>query len=202
MRGDGSHVQQLTFGAGFNGQPAWSPDGRMIAFSSSRDGNQEIYRMWIDGTHLRRLSRNIALDYRPAWSPLGNKIAFLSNRDGEGDSEVYTVRPDGTGIRRVTTDALDEQSLSWAPDASRIAFGADGAVYSMKPGGSDQTFLAKGDDPAWSPDGTKIAFSGPCGSSCGDNLFVMDADGGNVNDLTPDNTDGFDGEPDWQPLSR
>ena len=58
--------------------PAWSPDGRKIAFVSDRDGNSEIYVMNADGSGQRRLTRNPAYDADPAWSPDGRTIAFVT----------------------------------------------------------------------------------------------------------------------------
>ena len=80
--------------------PAWSPDGRKIAFASERDGNSEIYLMNADGSGQRNLTRNLAYDGDPAWSPDGRKITFVSNRDGR--YEVYVMNADGSGQRSLT----------------------------------------------------------------------------------------------------
>ena len=77
--------------------PAWSPDGRKIAFASERDGNSEIYLMNADGSGQRSLTRNLAYDGDPAWSPDGQKITFVSNRDGR--YAVYVMNADGSGQR-------------------------------------------------------------------------------------------------------
>lgn len=60
--------------------PAWSPDGQRIAFTSSRDGNNEIYVVNVDNSNLHRLTDHPANDFAPTWSPDGEKIAFLSDR--------------------------------------------------------------------------------------------------------------------------
>ena len=80
--------------------PAWSPDGRKIAFASERDGNSEIDLMNADGSGQWNLTRNLAYDGDPAWSPGGQKITFVSNRDGR--YEVYVMNADGSGQRRLT----------------------------------------------------------------------------------------------------
>ena len=72
--------------------PAWSPDGKRIAFTSNRDGNYEIYVMNADGTGLRNLTRHPAQDNYAAWSPDGKRIAFISNRDGGHDVYVMEVK--------------------------------------------------------------------------------------------------------------
>jgi Tol biopolymer transport system component len=100
MNADGGGLRRLTRDAGFDGEPAWSPDGTKIAFRSNRDGNNEIYVMNADGTALRNLTRNTARDSRPSWSPDGKKLAFISNRDGR--AEAHVMNADGTGQRRLT----------------------------------------------------------------------------------------------------
>ena len=62
--------------------PAWSADGSRIAFTSSRDGNQEIYYMNRDGSGLRRVTNSPTIDVTPTWSPTGQQIAFVSDRTG------------------------------------------------------------------------------------------------------------------------
>ncbi len=99
VNADGSGVRNLTpkpMGAAY-AAPAWSPDGRKIAFASERDGNSEIYLMNADGSGQRNLTRNLAYDGDPAWSPDGRKITFVSNRDGR--YAVYVMNADGSGQR-------------------------------------------------------------------------------------------------------
>ena len=71
----------------------WSAKGNVIAFTSNRDGNQEIYVMDADGTGLRRLTNATGSDANPAFSPKGDLIAFESNRDGT--PEIYVMNADG-----------------------------------------------------------------------------------------------------------
>jgi Periplasmic component of the Tol biopolymer transport system len=92
--------------------PAWSPDGRRIAFQSKRDGNLEIYVINLDGTGLSRLTDHPAADGRPAWSPDGQWIAFESDRDGKLD--IYIMRADGSDVRRITSNAGKNGWPSWA----------------------------------------------------------------------------------------
>ena len=65
--------------SGQNRQPAWSPDGREIAFASDRDGKSSIYCMAVDGTGVTRLTSGYD-DRQPAWSPDGRNLCFVSNR--------------------------------------------------------------------------------------------------------------------------
>jgi Tol biopolymer transport system component len=108
MNADGSGKRRLTGNAWLN-IPAWSPDGRKIAFFSQGAG---IHVANADGSGQRRLTRKWS--YAPAWSPDGRKIAFLSHRDGNG--EVYAMNADGSGQRNLThTPGVPEQGASWAP---------------------------------------------------------------------------------------
>ena len=100
MNADGSGTRKLTHNALLNAEPAWSPDGRKIAFRSTRNGNRDIYVMNADGSGERNLTRNAAWDSRPSWSPDGRKIAFVSNRDGR--LEAHVMNADGSGQRSLT----------------------------------------------------------------------------------------------------
>jgi TolB protein len=92
MNADGSDVKRLTNHPSLDTHPAWSPEGKRIAFTSNRDGNYEIYVMNADGTGLRNLTRHRAQDNFAAWSPDGKKIAFISNRHGGHDVYLMEVK--------------------------------------------------------------------------------------------------------------
>ena len=72
--------------------PVWSPDGKRIAFTSSRDGNYEIYLMDAGGGNVRNLTNHPAQDNYAAWSPDGRRLAFISNRDGAYNVYVTDVK--------------------------------------------------------------------------------------------------------------
>lgn len=82
-------LQQLTNDPGDDLLPAWSPDGRAIAFVSTRDGNPEIYVMDSTGGNQHRLTFNPTGDWRPVWSPDSAHLVFVSDRDGNND--IYQV---------------------------------------------------------------------------------------------------------------
>ena len=94
----------------FSGDPAWSPDGQKIAFSSERDDALNIYVMNADGSDVARLTDNSTGGREPAWSPDGRKIAFASDRHDpakgslpvRGDSAIYAMNADGSGVARLT----------------------------------------------------------------------------------------------------
>jgi TolB protein len=100
MKADGSGTRRLTHNVGLDGEPAWSPDGRKIAFQRKRrvgGSNGEIYVMNADGSGKRNLTRNPAQDGSPSWSPDGRRIAFVSNRNGR--PEAHVMNADGSGQR-------------------------------------------------------------------------------------------------------
>jgi Tol biopolymer transport system component len=113
----GQDRQSLT-SSGFNMWPAFSPDGKKIAFGSSRDGEFEIYTMDADGNNASRLTNSSGMDARPAWSPDGKRLAFTSNRDG--NHEIYVMNADGTGQRRLTNHPERDDYPSWHPDGKRL----------------------------------------------------------------------------------
>ena len=119
MNADGSGTRKLTHNAAYNAEPAWSPDGRKIAFRSTRNGNRDIYVMNADGSGKRNLTRNPAQDSRPSWSPDGRKIAFVSNRDGR--LEAHVMNADGSGQRSLTSRTHKGGPSALPPGLSRGA---------------------------------------------------------------------------------
>ena len=73
MNADGSRQRRLTRNPADDSDPAWSHDGRSVAFATTRDGNSEVYVMNPDGSGQRRLTRNPAEDWFPVWSPGGRR---------------------------------------------------------------------------------------------------------------------------------
>src|SRR5215217_879049 len=95
----------------------------VIAFTSNRDSNQEIYTMNADGSNLRNLTNNPASDTEPEISPDGTKIAFVSTRDGILNPEIYTMNADGSNQQRLTKDDTNVADVhpTWDPTGQRIA---------------------------------------------------------------------------------
>ena len=162
---DGTGQANLTNDGAADFAPAWSPDGRRIAFSSNRAGNFEIWVMWADGSGATRLTNNAALDAEPAWSPDGTKIAFQSDRDG--DSEIWVMDANGANPTQLTSNPALDASPNWSPNGSTIAFIRAGALFTMAANGSSQALLdVCGSLPActvyrpdWSPGGTQLLYA-------------------------------------------
>jgi TolB protein len=89
MDRDGANVKNLTRHPHFDGWPAWSPDGRRIAFSSNRSDLYQLYVMDADGSNLRQAAVSQATDVRPQWLPDGAGLVF--NRDRDGRIELWQI---------------------------------------------------------------------------------------------------------------
>ena len=168
-----------------------------IAFTSSRDGNDEVYVRQINGT-LVNVSTNPASDTQPSFSPSGSQIAFQSTRNQHAP-EIFVMDADGANVHELTFPPAVAFSPAWSSDGTRIAFTDLGEIWTMNTDGSNQQQLTSSggydDKPAWSPDGTRIAFeSGVTGNL---DVYVMNADGTDVTDLT--NNTATDANPSWSP---
>jgi Tol biopolymer transport system component len=192
MDADGTNVQRLTntpsTTEGEDYEPTWAPDGSWLAFTSTRgdgDGDpdttdfsddREIYRMDADGTDERPLTATSSrfTDEQPSISPDGTKIAFASNRHwdttGVDQLDIYVMNADGTGEpRRLTFDAAPTSPLE-----------------------------TQSQNPAWSPDGTRIAYESTRGLEGKGEIFVMNADGSGQ-PINVSNHPDWDTDPAWSP---
>ncbi len=197
----------------FDGTPAWSPDGRKIAFSGLLGGNWDIYVMEADGGGLKRITEGPAGDFSPSWSPDGRRLAFVRQR-GEGggssacESCIVTTRLDGDGSKRLTGTKGFATDPAWSPDGRKIAFsksvrGSGGEIFKMNAADGSQkrnltdTPRAQEYEPDWSPDGKKLAYTSFTeANGAFDRVFTMNADGSEQTNLT-----GRDGgwSPSWSP---
>ena len=177
--------------------PAWSPDGTLIAFNDFRS----IYVMNADGTDVSRLiSRSWDSPYyeEPTWSPDGKWIAFCAisgnlstiqvvRADGAYRTPLTSLPPKGYGGGATTGD----NQPAWSPDGKYIAFHSDERdlgdnIYIMRADGTDIRWLTRGANPSWSPDGLRIAYNSACGALvCTELVYVIDVDGQHNTELLP-----------------
>ena len=204
MDAGGGNERVLADEPGVNVRPAWSPDGRRLLYGHGTPAQRpiDIWVMNADGTDKHAVTTS-GDAYPAAWSPDGSRIVFIQGRD------IWVMDDDGANQTRLTTTANTDDpfvgnfTLNWAP-SNRIVFtsnrdGGGRQVYSMEPDGTDQTRLvndgAENKFPAWSPDGSRIAYSRstiPCVAvECGLNnlfagyeIFVMNADGSGQTRIT------------------
>jgi Tol biopolymer transport system component len=169
------------------GAPGRVSSAGRIAFTSDRDGNQDIYLLTVDGAGETRLTSDPSNELSPAWSPDGREIVFSSDRDG--DFEIYVMQADGSQPQRLTTSAGDDTAPAWSPDGLQIAFVSDRDgnpdIYVMNADGSNPRNVtqhpARDGDPAWSPDSTQLVFSSYRDASAdtpaANDLYLVQADG-------------------------
>jgi Tol biopolymer transport system component/predicted Ser/Thr protein kinase len=107
-------LARLTFGEGLQTEPAWSPDGRFIAYAAELDGNFDIWVQPVGGGSPVQVTRSPAHDWQPDWSPDGNSIVFRSERDGGG---LFVVPAFGGRERKLSSFGYRPR---WAPDGQKV----------------------------------------------------------------------------------
>ena len=108
---DGGDLKQLTTELGYDAEGAYSPDGKLIAFCSDRDGDPDIYVMNADGSEVRQLTNANGYDGGPFISPDGKWVVFRSDRKKEGFLQIYVIGIDGHNETALT----DNDGVNWAP---------------------------------------------------------------------------------------
>lgn len=191
INADGSGLRRIAEGR----RPAWSPDGRQIAYYTS----EGVHVVALDGSPPRLLPQD---GIRPDWAPDGKRLTF------QGDDGIYVVGADGSGLRRVTR--ADDSRPKWSPRGSDIVFerfleedGHTGeAIFVVNVDGGGERRLTDGlghAEPAWSPNARWIAFLDyEAGRSAGTfDPYVMKADGSDQRAVVE--TSGWERDLSWSP---
>ncbi len=182
VRLDGTDAAKLTAG-GHAGEeddsPAWSPDGKKIAFSrfanrlAHDDPIHHLFVINADGTGERQLTEGDVRDLSPAWSPDGERIVF-SRHNLETDPQLSTydtrdeylvvIDADGSNELALTRGGTAEDEPRWSPDGELIAYSSDSDLWVMRPDGTYPKPVAvphsAGNGFSWSPDSSNIAYIG------------------------------------------
>jgi TolB protein len=161
---DGQNQTRLTFNKIKDYMPAWSPDGRKIAYTSYKNNSAGLYILFpYDQRRDEVISKGT--NYAPSWSPDGKKLAFCSTHE-ESNPEIYAATSYGKNIRRLTINDAIDTAPSWSPTSREIAFTSDRGgtpqIYVMDAEGSNVRRKSFGgnyfDAPSWSPTGDMIAY--------------------------------------------
>jgi Tol biopolymer transport system component len=215
MNADGSDQRNVT-NSELTGdrEPSFSPDGAMMAFSSSRgDTGVNIWVMDLATGEWRQLTDNAAIDGGARWSPEGDRLAFYSFRDQDAQL-LWIMNADGANPTPILADLVPSENTpclggfpgNWYPDSDRLVFrGSQGSTRNLQicsvntDGTGGQTILNEPGTlnyhPAVSPDGNKIAFTSNRDGNF--EIYVMNANGGGLKRLTED--DATDEYPVWSP---
>ena len=195
--------EKLSAHKGLNGAPAWSPDGKSLAVTLSKDGNPEIYVIDLASKKLKRLTRHWAIDTEPTWMPDGKSIIFNSDRGGR--PQLYQVPSNGGRAKRLTFEGKSNAEPAVSQDGTKLAMihqiGADFRVAVMDLESGNLRVLTDGaldESPSFAPNGSMVIYA----TSSGDRgiLKAVSVDGGIHQRLTV--PEGDVREPAWSPFMQ
>lgn len=168
MDKNGKNEQSITKGPGraMNVEPAVSPDGRKIAFSSDRSGKPMIYVMNLDGSGVTRLTFAGHYNSTPSWSPDGKKLAFAGYDKSKSNFDIFTVNVNGSGLERLTSARKtngkwsNNEEPAFSPDGRHVMFISDRSgprqIYMVNADGSNERRITYDDryyaKPKWGPE--------------------------------------------------
>ncbi len=189
---------------GLNITPVFSPDGNSLAYSSSHEGNAELYRLDTKTKAVQRLTTHAAGDLSPSWAPSGRELVFTSDRSG--GPQIFLMSADGSNVRRLTFEGDYNAAPVWSPRGNLIAYVCRTPKKEYKlcvitPDGQKRLQLTTGlgvdDSPSWSPDGRHLVFSSTVEGKS--QIYMIDADGKDLERITFTGT--HNSAPSWSPAS-
>jgi Tol biopolymer transport system component len=206
--GIGSNPTRLTNDAEAENYPSWSPDGNRIAYQRDLNGSA-IYVIGADGTGQLRLSPTPGFDVTPSWSPDGAQIVYARllaapQPNQPPMTDLRVMNADGTGDHAILPNTLFSVEPRWSLN-NQVVFmslmsSSDLEIYVMNFDGSGLRQLTSGAnnaDPVWSPDGTRITFGSDREGGNKLNVFAMNADGSQQEQLTHFDVPDEAGDTNW-----
>lgn len=152
----------LTRGNSSDRQPAYSPDGKSILFSSNRSGNLDLWLIAREGGTVRRITDDGAEDWDPAFTPDGKKIVWSSGRSGK--LEIWIANADGSGAKQISQDGVDAENPTATPDGQWIVYNSFNpkapGIWKVRPDGTQPSQVVKARTalPEVSPDGQYVSY--------------------------------------------
>ncbi len=208
----GGEPKRLTTAAGADTHPRWSPDGKTIAFTSTRGGSSQVWLLPLEGGEARQLTKLPVDVAGPIWSPKGDKIAFAAEiYPGKTAEETAAKDKEKEGSKskaRVYDQLMIRHWSSWDEGKRSHLFVADaqtGSAKDLTPDlkvNSPPAPFGGSDDYAFSPDGKELAFTAEpekdLAWSTNTDIWTVSVEGGERKNLTPDSP-GADGKPSFSP---
>jgi Tol biopolymer transport system component len=164
----GGPVRQLTDNCFDDREPAWSPNGKELAFARVEQMRSDLYLMRRNGSSERRLTTSPTSDRHPTWAPDGENLTF--SRIVGVSPQLFTVRRDGSELRQITASPGSNVAPVWSPRGDSIVFASTrddpargtSQIYVTRPDGADQRRVTAEQygaiEPDWSPDRSWIVF--------------------------------------------
>lgn len=211
LQSTGENPSPLTQNEGIvDTQPAWSPDGRRIAFirTMPQSGRSDLWTATSGGRGRVRITSTPFPERDPSWSPDGTRIVYAARTRGGGPFRIFVVKADGKARAQLTTQPSGsaDRSPVWSPDGTKIAFmsnreGGFPEIYVMNANGTGEQPLTSNSvidaNPSWSPDGTRLAVERCCPKGTSE-IFTIDLATGVETNLT-NSTSFMDFDPSWSP---
>ena len=185
-------------------------NGRIV-FANHAESRHQVFTMRPDGTGAKRVTHDHLYNSAPSWAPGGRWIVYSCSRKGFVGGNICVIRRNGKDRHKLTADKTPDAYPAWSPDGRWIAFAREPEdpdegewlqIFLMRRDGSEMQQLTDlpgfgAFEPAWSPNGDNLAFTGQPSSGEGESIWVVNQDGSGLEELT--DGEEVDSSPSWSP---